>query len=145
MTITDAALPEPPGASWFKSWVDFGSLIKTAIGLLLALVVGGYAAYEHFAKASQIEALEAKLKELRENAVCAIAMENVISLKVIDVSRQMRETLRGMQAAADFSALKQELDKSVPKVDLALREMEMAREARTQNTLSFTGSERCKR
>lgn len=145
MTITDAALPAPPDASWFKNWVDFGSLIKTASGLLLALVVGGYAAYEHFAKASQIEALETKLKELHENAVCAVTMENVIAGKVIYVSRQMRETLRGMQAATDFSALKEELEKSVPKVDKALEDMEMAREARTQNTLMFSGSERCKR
>lgn len=145
MPATDAALPEPPDASWFKRWVDFGSLIKTAFGLLLALLVGGYAAYNHFAKARQIEELEAKLEELRENAVCANAMENVISLKVIEVSRQVRETLRGMDAASDFPALKRELEKSVPKVDQALREMETAREQRTHNTLVFKGSERCKR
>jgi len=145
MATTDAALPEPPEASWFRRWVDFASLIKTAGALLLALLFGGYVAYNHFAKASQINELEAKLNEVRENAVCATAMENVISMRVIEVSRQMREALRGMDAAADFSAHKRELEKSVPKVDQALRDMEEAREASTRNTMVFKGSERCKR
>jgi hypothetical protein len=46
-------------------------------------------------------------------------MENVIS-KFIEVSRQVRKTLRGMDAAVAFSSLKHELEKSVPKVDKAL-------------------------
>lgn len=142
---TDATLPEPPDTSWFKRWIDFGTLIKTALGMLLALGVAGYAAYAHFAKAAQIDALQKQLDELRENAVCANAMENLVSLKVIEVSRQVRETLRGMDAASDFGALKRELERSVPKVDDALRAMETAREARINNTLVFKGSERCKR
>lgn len=145
MATSDTDLPEPPASGWFKRWVDFGSLIKTALGMLLALLVGGYAAYNHFAKVSQIDALRKELEELRDNAVCANAMENAISLKVIDVSRQVRESLRGMESAGDFPALRRELEKSVPKVDQALREMELAREARTHSTMVFKGSDRCKR
>lgn len=145
MATSNSALPEPPDTGWFKRWVDFGALIKTALGMLLALLVGGYAAYNHFAKSDEIQALRQEIEELRDNAVCANAMENAVSLKVIDVSRQVREALRGMEAATDFPALRRELEKSVPKVDQALREMELAREARTHNTMVFKGSERCKR
>jgi hypothetical protein len=143
--MATAALPEPPDTGWFKRWVDFGSLIKTAIGLLIALGAGGFFAYNHFAKAAQITALQAELDELRENATCALTMDNVIAQKAIEVSRQVREGLRGMEASGDFAALQRELAKSVPKVDQALRELEVARDQRINNTLAFKGSERCRR
>ena len=142
--MATVTLPEPPDTAWAKRWVDFGSLIKTGLGLLVALGVGAFAAYNHFAKSAQIKELEAELAELRDNASCALTMDNVVAQRAIDVSRQVREGLRGMELAGDFATLQVELKQSVPKIDEALKALEVAREQRINKTLAFKGSERCK-
>ena len=117
---------------------SIGTLVKTLIGLIAGLFATSIAVYQHFAKTSELRALQ-----------CAVVDQSIINNQVVRASQEVRTALlllkQNLDApkenAASTRALAEELSKAIANIQSALEKIDDTR-SKIQNE-SVKGERKC--
>lgn len=135
---------ESPGPVWLarlKDWVGVGSLIKTALGLLIGAAGAVYGVYEHFAKASELIALRQEQIRLVRGLSCDLASQVYISGLQNDANRAISSALSELKMVRSIDELPRVISDAVAGVDKALARLTDERERVLANKIPVGGAE----
>jgi hypothetical protein len=143
----------PPSTWWDKvsQWVAAGKTIQTAVGIVIAVGVALWGAYQYFAKTYELNALrdqqKAELKVLRDDqekvAVglsCQLAAQWMLSSRLADAHLQTREALSELRMVSRVDQLPATIKASVEKIDHALEVYNKERDVITQKKMQIGGT-----
>lgn len=137
MATTDESASTGPLAMLQRA-ASIGTVVKTLIGLVAGLVVASTAVYQHFAKTSELRALQ-----------CAVVDQSNINNQVVRTAQEVRTALSVLKQnldtppgqVASSKAIADELSKAIGNIQSALDKIEEAR-ARIQSE-SIKGERKC--
>jgi hypothetical protein len=134
--ITAAQHPAGPLAS-LEKLVTFGQMLKTLAGLGIALVAGGLAVYQHFAKTSELDALK-----------CSVVDQNIMNNEMVKAAGDIRGGMLLLQRGLDkpgadgsFKELTGQLSQTISGVEGALARIEEVK--KRLEAQSITGVRKC--
>ena len=117
---------------------SIGTLVKTLIGLVAGLLATSIAVYQHFAKTSELRALQ-----------CAVVDQSIINNQVVRASQEVRTALLSLKqnldapkdSIASTRTLAEELSKAIVNIQSALDKIDDAR-SKIQSE-SIKGERKC--
>lgn len=132
-------------ANWqarFKDWVGVGTLFKTAISLLLGAAGAVYGAYQHFAKASELQTLRAEQVALVLRLSCDLASQAYISGQLGEAHQRIRTALSDLRHVRNLDDLPVVVGEAVAGVNQALAKVAEERD-RVQRKKIIIGGALC--
>ena len=124
--------------SSLEKTASVGTLLKTLIGLVAAIVAASAAVYQHFAKSSELHALQ-----------CSVVDQAAINNQVIRTAEEVRTALTALKQNLDTpkdnptssKVLAEELSKAIGNIQSALQKINEARERIQMDTIK--GERKC--
>lgn len=132
----------PTWSARFREWVGVGTLLKTAIGLLIGAAGAVYGVYQHFAKASELRALREEQIALVRGLSCDLASQAYISGQLGEANQRIRTALSDLKRVRNLDDLPNVISDAVAGVDQALAKVAEERD-RVQRKKIVIGGPQC--
>lgn len=142
--MATAKIQADPAAGWqvrLKSWIATGTLVKTAAGLLIGAAGAIYGVYQHFAKASELEALRKEQIALIRSLSCDLASQAYISNKLGEANQRIRSALSELKRIRTIDDLPSAVNDAVVGIDEALAHVAQERDRIQRKKIIIGGSE----